>query len=629
MRFSMKHFALVIALLFSGLPVDSQGADTVTSKGKTVEAAPTYEGTVTSYTRRGNEKFSVGYYVKDGKIVDKYSLLADKDAPVSRLDLDIAAKGEAFNSVIAIGKGTDLTLTGSISASDTGDGRKASDFSGLGAQIVAFDYAKVKVDSMKIDTKGFVRAAFITDTHAQILVKDSAVTTLGANPLTQAFKGYVNSANQNIMLSPPWVLGIQGGIRAGNMLGEKATLTVINSKITSGGWAILSTDACTSPMMNVVDSQLEILPSSKGGMSSGKFPYSSKYGSGYGTYLIGNSKQNFYGVTFSGLTYASIFTGGEGFYRSSSGKIELMDADGGVIETIAGKGKPTTINAVFGFMTHGDATVNVLDGTVVNSENAIFLNKAGGASFIADNAVLNSGSGVILQMIDNDDRTVGGSMEAFNTEFKEAPGWPSENGNVTAPGAAGAGGSRQGGPGGMPGGREGAPGGREGGPGGPGGRGEGGPGGMGGSSDVKLTLTNGVYKGNVFNGSGYYNQSGNPLEVAIGNGATLTGAVSLTETRHINETGKQNTRFTINEYYYLGHVENRNYRNKTATLSLTLKDGGVWKVTGESLLSKFMVDKGTVEGADGAKVVMKIDGKEQPIRQGETYSGNIVVSLAK
>jgi len=152
---------------------------------------------------------------------------------------------------------------------------------------------------------------------------------------------------------------------------------------------------------------------------------------------------------------------------------------------------------------------------------------------------------------------------------------------------------------------------------------------MGGSSDVKLTLTNGVYKGNVFNGSGYYNQSGNPLEVAIGNGATLTGAVSLTETRHINETGKQNTRFTINEYYYLGHVENRNYRNKTATLSLTLKDGGVWKVTGESLLSKFMVDKGTVEGADGAKVVMKIDGKEQPIRQGETYSGNIVVSLAK
>jgi hypothetical protein len=651
-RFSIKYIALAFVLFYGGLPVNSRGADTVTSKGKTVDAAPTFEGTVTSYTRRGNEKFVVGYYVKDGNIVKKNSLLADKDAPVSKLDLDIVSKGEGFNAVIATGKGTDLTLAGSVSASDTGDGRKASDFSGLGAQIIAFDYAKVKVNSMKIDTKGFVRAAFITDTHAQILVKDSTITTLGANPLTQAYKGYVNSANQNIMLSPPWVLGIQGGIRAGNMLGEKATLSVINSKVSSGGWAILSTDACTSPVMNIVDSQLEILPESKGGMSSGKFPYSSKYGSGYGTYLIGNSKQNFYGVTFSGLTYASIYTGGEGYYRSSSGKIELKDADGNVIETVTGKGKPSTINGVFGFMTHGGATVNVLDGTVVNSEDAIFLNKAGGASFIADNAVLNSASGVILQMIDNDDRTVGGSMEAFNTEFKEAAGWPSETKNVTEPGAAGSSGGRQSGPGGREGGqtggpaaREGSPGGmpgaqaggapaaREGGPGaregGAGGRGEGGPGGQGGSSSVKLALTNGAYKGNVFNGSGYYSQSGNPLEVTIGKGATLNGAVSLTETRHIDETGKQNTHFTINEYYYLGHVANRNYRNKTATLSLNLKDGGVWKVTGESLLSKLIVEKGTIEGTGGAKVVMKVDGKEQPIKQGETYSGNIVVSLAK
>jgi len=133
----------------------------------------------------------------------------------------------------------------------------------------------------------------------------------------------------------------------------------------------------------------------------------------------------------------------------------------------------------------------------------------------------------------------------------------------------------------------------------------------------------------VFNGSGYYTQSGQPLEVTIGKGATLSGAISLTETRHIDETGKQNTHFTINEYYYLGHVANRNYRNKTATLSVNLKDGGVWKVTGESMLSKLVVDKGTIEGEGGAKVVMKIDGAEKPIKQGETYSGNIVISAAK
>ncbi len=453
----------------------------------------------------------------------------------------------------------------------------------------------------------------------------------------------------------------------------------------------------------------------------------------------------------------AIYTGGEGTYQSSKGTIELKDAEGKALEPVAGKGKPTVIDAVWGFMNHGSATVNVLDGTVVNAEEAVFLSKTGGASFIVDNAVLNSASGIILQMIDNDDRTVGGSMNAFNTEFNEAAGWPSESGNVTKKGAAIAGG--RGGPpgagppgggppgagpgtGGMPqltqqqqaaiqafsetnaplaqvvsearnalnvaiytdkpetadikakaekvaaaelalaqaraegfaklqaspnklnlpsrqismllgssGGRFGGPGGFGGGPGGPGGAppgpppdggfggqppdsgggppgmppGGGGPGGPGGSSAVKLLLTNGSYKGNVFNGSGYYNQSGSPLEVTIGKAATLDGAISLTETRHIDETGKQNTHFTINEYYYLGHVANRNYRNGTSTIEVSLKDGGKWIVTGESLISKLVVDNGTVEGANGAKVVMKIEGKETAIKQGETYSGNIVV----
>jgi hypothetical protein len=638
---SIRHILLTFSLLLAftflrGIVyANSEGTNTVTAKGKTIDAVTTFEGTATHYTRRGNDKFSVGYYVKDGAIIKKYSLLADKDAPVSNLDLDIVAKGEGFDSVIATGKGTGLTLTGTISASDNGDGKNASDFSGLGVQIVASDYAKVKVNSMKIDTKGFLRAALICDNYAQVLVKDTTITTLGANPLTQAWKGYVNSANQNIMLSPPWVLGIQGGIRAGNLIGNKSTLTVINSTVTSGSWALLSTDDCTSPVMNVVDTTMQILPASKGGMTSGKYSYSSKYGSGYGSYFTGNAHENFYGVTFTGLTYAGIYTGGEGNYMSSNGKIELKDAEGKAIETVTGKGQRTTINSVFGFMSHGRGTINVLDGTVVNCEEAVFLAKAGGISFVADSAVLNSASGIILQMMDNDDRTVGGSMEAFNTEFKEAAGWPSESGNVTKKGAASAGGP--GDFGGSPGGFGGAP------PGPPPDRqfgglppdnvggppdmppGGGGPGGPGGNSAVKLLLTNGSYKGDVFNGSGYYNQSGSPLEVTIGKAATLGGVISLTETRHIDETGKQNTHFTMNEYYYLGHVANRNYRNGTSTIEVSLKDGGKWTVTGESLISKLVVDNGTVEGANGAKVVMKIDGKEMAIKKDETYSGNIVL----
>jgi hypothetical protein len=145
-----------------------------------------------------------------------------------------------------------------------------------------------------------------------------------------------------------------------------------------------------------------------------------------------------------------------------------------------------------------------------------------------------------------------------------------------------------------------------------------------GDSGSKLILTNGDYKGDVFNGSGYWGQSGNALEVSVGKGATLTGAVSLTETRHIDENGKQNTHFTINEYYYLGHVENRNYRNETAKIDVVLKKGGVWKVTGESLISSLKMDGGNIKNAK-----MTVDGKETPIKKGKTYTGDIVISPAK
>ncbi len=615
----------------------------VIDNGKRVEMTTTYQGTPASYTRRGIDNYSVGYYVQDGSVVKKFSLLADKDGPVSKLNLNIKAVGEGFDAVLATGKGTDLTVTGSINASDNGDGSKGSDFVGLGAQFMVTNYAKVHVDNMKIETRGFARSAFVPDTHGQILVTNSEVTVMGANPLTQTYKGYVNSANQNIMVSPPWVLGIMGGARAACMLGDNPTVSVINSKVTSAGWAVLSTDAGNNFMINVVDSDLRILPESQGGMSSGKFSYSANYGSGYGTYLIGNATENFYGVTFSGVTYALIASGGVATYQSSKGRIKLMDADGNEIESVSGKGRPTVIDGVFGFYGQGSGTVKVLDGTVVNAEDAVILHRSGSLDLTADHAVMNSKSGILLQMIDNDDRTVGGSMEGFKTDFYEKAGWPSETGNVTKTSASVTGGTRApdafgglGGPivasepsaaGGPPSGAAaaGGPGGGDSGPGG----GAGGMGGAGGPGIMKLVLTNGDYKGNVYNGSGYYTQTANNLEVTIGAGATLTGAIALTETRHVDETGKQNTHFTINEYYYLGHVANRIYRNGFAEATVTLKDGGVWKVTGESQISKLELSGGSVAGANGAKVVMKIDGKETPVQADKVYSGNIAISLAK
>jgi hypothetical protein len=609
-RLLVKRIAIASFIMMAFVVVASPAvllADNyVVDHRESYKTVPTYKGLVTSFTGRGSEEYSIGYYVEDGAIVGNYSLLS-VDAPVSDLDFNLIvydnvsdySDDEAdyiFNPVIAKGLGSELTLTGSMIAYDSSDGAIGSDFSGRGAMIVATDYAKVLVNKMKIYTEGFVRAAFVPDNHGQILLRNSMVTAMGANPLDKAYDGYVNSADQSIMISPPWVLGIQGGARLANLLGENSTLTVIDSKVISGAWGVLSTDAGRNFMMNVVNSEVEILPESKGGMSSGKFPYSSKYGSGYGSYIMGDAQQYFYGTHIKGTTYASILAGGEGYFRSSGGDIELKDADSGTIETLYGSGRPTLIQSVFGFMAHNSGSINILDGTVVQTEEATFLYKAGDVGFVADRAVLKPRSGIILQMIDNDDFTVGAEMGAkgpvFNTTFHEDEGWPSENGNdVPASSSA--------------------------------------PFGPATPNSVTLNLTNGHYTGNVFNGTGYYTQLGDALEVNIGEGSVLKGIISLTETRHIDENGEQNTDFTIDEYYYLGHVENRNHRNGNSSLSVSLTGGAIWNVTGDSYISNLIVEDGAIVGSNGKRVVMTVDGVSTPIQQGQLYEGEIVIHMEK
>jgi hypothetical protein len=553
---------------------------------ETYDLETTFSGSLTSFTARSDD-FSIGYYISDGKFASSKSLLAQADDAVSSLDINLTSNGTGFTPVYATGKDTTLDLTGDITVTDSSDGQDASDFTGLGTQIIASNYASVNVNNMDIFTTGFLRDAFIADEHAQITVNNSTITTMGANPLTQAYSGYQNSANQSIMLSPPWVLGIQGGVRSANLLGNNATLSVIDSQITSGSWAVLSTDAGSNFMLNVIDSSLSILPESEGGMSSGDFSYSAQYGSGYGSYLIGNATENFYGTTITGTTYGAILTGGTATYQSSNGSITLKNADGETIGTYTGKNWISSIDSVFGFMSHNNGVINVLDGTQVNAQAAVFLYKAGDVTFNADSASLTSHSGVILQMIDNDDTTIGAQNgnggPVFNTTFSEKAGWPSENGSVSSAGGQ--------------------------------------------SNTVNLNLTNGTYTGSVYNGTGYYGQSGDALNVNLGKDATLQGAISLTETRHVNENGEQNTSFTIDQYYYLGHVANRAYNNQSSKLVVTLSVGATWTVTDTSYLTSLTINDGTIQAADGKQVVMTVDDVETPIENGKTYTGNIILTV--
>lgn len=139
--------------------------------------------------------------------------------------------------------------------------------------------------------------------------------------------------------------------------------------------------------------------------------------------------------------------------------------------------------------------------------------------------------------------------------------------------------------------------------------------------DNHFNATDVTLKGDLYNGSGYYGQQATQLYVTLGKGCTLDGAISATETRHVDENGKQNTHFTINEYYYLGQVENRLFYNGDNDVEVTLVDGAVWNVTGDGILTALTVGEGcTLNGK------VTVDGSEVVPEAGKTYKGDIRVS---
>lgn len=132
--------------------------------------------------------------------------------------------------------------------------------------------------------------------------------------------------------------------------------------------------------------------------------------------------------------------------------------------------------------------------------------------------------------------------------------------------------------------------------------------------------TNVTLKGDIFNGCGYYGQDAKKLVVELGTGCVLDGAISATETIHVNEKGEQNTHFTINEFYYLGHVANRSFFNGDNFVEVTLKDGAVWNVTGEGIINALTVGAGC---SFNGKLLQ--DGREIIPESGKTYEGVLTV----
>ena len=436
------------------------------------------------------------------------------------------------------------------------------------------------------------------DDGATLTIKNSTLQSDGGTLSSD----YLNTPSQGLMVTPPWILGIMGTSRCSNMMGTGTTTNVIDSETSAGAWAVLSTDAGNDMYLNIYNTSLtlnntdesEYLLQEEGGQISETLdnPYTENYGSGYGTYVIGNAVETFAGADLNVGTYATIFTGGTGIYTSleEGETYELKNSAGETTEEYTAKeDKVTTINSdTFGFMAHQNS-----------NRNATFLVKSGSSNETleasVDDAVITNG-GVLIQVMDNDDATNGGMMDpddelnanGGSENFK--PYHTEEAGFNTSEAKAGA-------------------------------------------STQTFTFTNGEYNGNIYNASGSDGLEGSELVVNLGEGAILNGAAAQTSAIHVTFDGSftvkenggyafdnaddaaafakeyQNTSFTINEYYSIGQVANLVNDNGGNKISIELNGDAVWNVTGTSLISALFIEN-DAQVVIPENVTLTVDGTE-------------------
>ena len=564
------------------------------------------EGQLGSWSMGGTDADSIGgddyaydaalYVTSDGidaekSATERISSGEYDDSTATGIVIDDSESGH--NGILVVD--ADYTISdATIDMLTDADGSDTCDFSGKGTAIAAFgDDANVTVEDSTIHTAGVATMPIFADSGATVTIRNSTLQSDGGTLSSE----YLNTPSQTLMVAPPWILGIMGNSRCSNMMGRDTTTNVIDSETSAGAWAVLSTDAGDDMYLNVYNSSLTLNNAdesaaaplqAEGGQISETLdnPYTVNYGSGYGTYVIGRAVETFAGAEINVGTYATIFTGGSATYTAleAGETYELKNHAGETTATYeATEDKVTEIHSdTFGFMAHqNENNITVEKGTVVDSGYATFLVKTGASNQVltasVDDAQITNG-GVLIQVMDNDDTTNGGMMDADDPEntnggsqnFK--PYHTEEAGFNTD--AASASGTVQ-----------------------------------------TFTFTNGDYTGNIYNASGSDGLEGNTLNVTFNEGAVYSGAIASTAAIHVTYDGSQavkangsyafddadeaeafaeqyqNTSFTIEEYWSIGQVANLVNDNGGNAVNVTLTGDAVWNVNGTSLIASLIVEE--------------------------------------
>ncbi|MGI6107185.1 MAG: hypothetical protein ACOX8B_04545 [Lachnospiraceae bacterium] len=495
---------------------------------------------------------------------------------------------------------SDYTISGADITLDTdADGTDTCDFSGTGTAVAVYGDSNVTIEDSTIETTGVATMPVFADDGATVTIQNSTLISNGGTLSAD----YLNTPDQSLMVAPPWILGIMGTSRCTNLMGSNTTMNVFDSDTSAGAWAVLSTDSGSNMYLNVYNTVLTLLNADEsaaiaiqadgGQITTLDNPYTVNYGSGYGTYAIGNAVETFAGSTINAGTYATILTGGSVLFTSleEGETYEVEQADGTTVEYTADATQNSVINSdTFGFMAHQDTnSITLQNGTSVNSVYATFLVKTGSSNeqltVSVDDTEIQNG-GVLIQLMDNDDATNGGMM---STDDEENTNGGSQNFRAVHTENEGFNTSEA----------------------------------SQGSETQDFTFTNGTYTGNMYNASGSDNSTegsldGSALNVTLGSGAELSGGAASTAAIHVTYDGSvyvkdvlggraltgeddseyetvlgyQNTSFPISQYYDIGQVANMINYNGANDINMTVEDGAVWNVTEDSLISSLTIEDG-------------------------------------
>jgi len=584
-------------------------------------------------SKGANTDYRTALFVEGGQIVGNDSVVSalkggSYDAKGAK-GVTIESRNRLFDGFII--NNSDYNLS-NLKINAVGEG--GSDFLGFGAGVAIMGKSKVNIDNYTFNGQGPVRhGIFIAG-----LKEDEHPTVTISNSFLQS-NGSVGKYTGKSMSMVPWVLGLEttGHVRT-QMVAGFANVKYENSTILSDGWGVLSIDApgasakYTDPsiVLDAKDSTIDITGTS-----------------GYGSYSIGGSRNIFdhsvmgntkYSTNKFGLTYALVVTGA---------------VSGG--DFING----TNVTSRYGVMWHkAQIGVTKVDGSTFHTYGPTFLIKHCYPVINVSNSNLTSDTGIIVQLMGSDDP---GLFAAYYHEPLNAASEPKDTkhddlhinktsstisktklDNVVTDAQANFSNME------IKGDFYNSVSGRD-------------------DDDlhlrgqnlvlnfdaVKLTgvvssavashRTYTVYFGKEKDSNGKQialNAEGYPVKAAWGTEENVMHSqlpVPVPEkdaNGQLIKTGgakQQATEGVIvaKDALYLGDLVNRPAPAVNNGVLVTLKNGTVWTITGTSYLTGLTIENGNIVAPEGSTVELKVNGAKSPIKNGATYTGNIVLSLAK